>query len=351
MILNTSLFEKLEKAYQENLPFVAFKTPLNKIITAYFQKDATLHTVSDFTEKGFVFAPFEDKEEMVLLIPDEKIESEIIEDNTVLDPFFEEERESFTTKERHVKLVKKTVSEIENTGISKIVVARTKTITRDDFDFIEVFKKLLVSYPSANVYVWYHPKVGMWLGATPEKLLEVSGTVFNTMSLAGTQKFNGTTEVVWGEKELEEQQMVTDSILSNLKPFVEKIEASKVETVKAGALLHLCTHIKGTIAEEQGLKSLVTALHPTPAVCGLPKKEAKKFILANESFDRRYYTGFLGELNMGDKTRLYVNLRCMEVVSKENVKLYIGGGITQKSIPEKEWSETVSKSKTMERVL
>jgi isochorismate synthase len=46
------------------------------------------------------------------------------------------------------------------------------------------------------------------------------------------------------------------------------------------------------------LKTLIRALHPTPAVCGLPRGYAKKFILENEQYDRSFYTGFLGELNI-----------------------------------------------------
>ena len=90
-------------------------------------------------------------------------------------------------------------------------------------------------------------------------------------------------------------------------------------------------------------------MHPTPAVCGFPKKESKDFILKNERYDRAFYTGFLGELNMST-SELYVNLRCMEI-EKESIHIYVGGGITKESDPEKEWNETVAKSKTIKGVL
>src|SRR5690606_26812873 len=153
----------------------------------------------------------------------------------------------------------------------------------------------------------HHPKVGTWLGATPEKLLEVERNRFRTMALAATQKYNDTIDVGWGEKELEEQQIVTDTILENLKDTVSNIKTTGPSTTRAGGLLHLKTDISGEIIspkENPGkdamhlfsgdaihlfsgdamhrvstLKKLITALHPTPAVCGLPKKEAKDFIL------------------------------------------------------------------------
>jgi isochorismate synthase len=125
--------------------------------------------------------------------------------------------------------------------------------------------------------------------------------------------------------------------------------------------LHLRTKVTGKLTTKNAqLKILIRALHPTPAVCGLPRKKAKDFILENENYQREFYTGFLGELNIkdskfkaqgqGSTSNLFVNLRCMNI---ENTiaSIYIGGGITKDSNAKKEWDETVSKSKTMKRVL
>ncbi len=91
-------------------------------------------------------------------------------------------------------------------------------------------------------------------------------------------------------------------------------------------------------------------MHPTPAVCGIPLDSAKQFIKQTEGYDRKYYTGFLGPCNVNGKTNLFVNLRCAELFAN-NINLYIGGGITKDSIPEKEWEETELKSKTLLSVL
>ncbi|WP_313791385.1 chorismate-binding protein [Lacinutrix neustonica] len=112
-------------------------------------------------------------------------------------------------------------------------------------------------------------------------------------------------------------------------------------------------------------------MHPTPAVCGLPKATAKQFILENENYKREFYTGFLGELNCQERTsrntnrrnvennaynlvntvsNLYVNLRCMQL-SDVQASIYVGGGITKDSMPKKEWEETVNKAETMKKVL
>ena len=74
-------------------------------------------------------------------------------------------------------------------------------------------------------------------------------------------------------------------------------------------------------------------------------------------YERDYYTGFLGELNIPQekssvpKTALFVNLRCMKINDKNSASLFIGGGITEDSNAEREWEETISKSKTMKCVL
>src|SRR5690606_3892745 len=140
------------------------------------------------------------------------------------------------------------------------------------------------------------PKVGLWLGATPETLVNIDGQRLTTMSLAGTQKYNGTLEVNWTSKELNEQQLVTDFIVHSLHPetsgSVGNISLGKPETVKDGNLVHLKTTISATFNSKINFKQLLTNLHPTPAVCGLPKDAAKQFILKNENYNREFYTGF-----------------------------------------------------------
>ena len=228
---------------------------------------------------------------------------------------------------------------------------------------LTLFQSLLKLYPTAFVYLWYHPKVGCWLAATPEQFLNIRGRVAKTMSLAGTQLYSE--NIDWQEKEKEEQQLVTDFIIATAKPLVSSIEVSNVQTVKAGNLAHLKTDLTLKLSQETDLKNLILSLHPTPAVCGLPKTLAKNFILENENYDRSYYTGFLGELNkdtgrkknsrnvengayrLTSKTSdLYVNLRCMQLTDKA-VTLYVGGGITASSNPISEFEETVRKAQTM----
>jgi len=251
------------------------------------------------------------------------------------------------------------------------VLSRQETVNLSETNPISIFKRLLERYKSAFVYCWYHSKVGLWLGATPETLIKIEGNRFSIMALAGTQDYKGSLDVVWQNKEKQEQQLVTDFIVDNLKPSVDSFNVSDVVTVKAGNLVHLKTMISAQLKPDTPLKQVVKVLHPTPAVCGLPKESAKQFILEHEDYNREFYTGFLGELNCETtiaprsgrrnienrayavtrkSTQLYVNLRCMQLKNQQAI-IYVGGGITEGSNAESEWEETVSKSLVIKSVL
>ena len=197
----------------------------------------------------------------------------------------------------------------------------------------------------------------MWLGASPELLLHIYGNEFRTMSLAGTSKYSATTTVQWGTKELTEQALVTRYIQEALEGIVGTISVDGPKTIRAGELLHLQTAVKGTMGTAK-LEDLITALHPTAAVCGLPKAASLKFLQQHENYDRAYYAGYMGELNLGDyrdeknreQANVYVNLRCMSIGEKM-AAIYVGGGITIDSKAEMEWEETRAKAGTMLRVL
>ena len=94
---------------------------------------------------------------------------------------------------------------------------------------------------------------------------------------------------------------------------------------------------------------MLELLHPTSAVCGMPKEPSKDFILENEDFDREYFSGFLGPVNVLDETSIFVNLRCMKLMTNA-VKLFAGAGIISNSNPEKEWIETENKMDTLLKV-
>jgi isochorismate synthase len=347
-------FEKVIKQQEQKLPFVLYCKPNSDTIIGMFQHNDTLFNVVDFTEKGFVFVSFdgnnthlipEDQSEVIGVVW-EKRGVEVSEQKQALP--------SMSDKYDFESLVSKGIQAIDNQEFKKVVLSRKEVIELGKFDLVVTFEKLVQLYPNTFVYCFYHPKVGIWLGATPEQLVKANVNVFETMALAGTQKDYGSDEIVWKKKEREEQQYVTDYIVDQLQEVALEVSVTEPYSIKAGSVWHLKTDIWGVLDAGFSLKQVVHLLHPTPAVCGLPKEASKSFILENENYDRTFYTGFLGELNTSFavdsvSSDLFVNLRCMQI-SDSQAHLYMGCGITKDSIPENEWMESVNKSMTMKKV-
>ncbi|WP_289057640.1 chorismate-binding protein [uncultured Flavobacterium sp.] len=350
-----SFFLKIKNHKEQNLPFVLYSKPNTESYIGILQQNNTLYNVSDYSEKGFVFASFDEKQ--LVLIPEN--ESEIVsvhKDPASFEPIeIDDLNFDSEAKFQYEYLVAQGIQAIKNEEFKKVVLSRNEEVPLSEFDFIETFQHLVQLYPATFCYCFFHPKIGLWMGATPEKLLKANGNVFETMALAGTQKDNQETKIVWQQKEKDEQQFVTDFIVKRLREFTASVVVSEPYSLKAGSIWHIKTDISGVLKDNSTLEEVIDTLHPTPAVCGLPKKKSKAFIIENENYDRTFYTGFLGELNstFGEaqaSSDLFVNLRCMQI-QEEKAILYMGCGITRESIPEKEWEESVNKSMTMKRVL
>ncbi|MDX1828399.1 MAG: chorismate-binding protein [Lutibacter sp.] len=347
--------KEIIQTFKSKSPFVVFKKPNEFKLIAYFINTKEIVYLSDFKEEGFVFSPFNNND--TILFPLNKcvkkeitFKEEDVINNDFKSSFILKNDEDKTSKQKHIKLVQKAIDFIEDGKADKIVLSRMEKITALNFDLEKSFKKMLGKYPNAFVYIWFHPKIGLWMGATPEKLISVEKNTFKTMALAGTQVYKNKLDVNWKLKEQKEQQFVTNYIVETIKPFSKEVKITNPFTVKAGNLLHIRTDISAKLTSKNTLKPLIFALHPTPAVCGLPKNVATKFILENENYDRSYYTGFLGELNIQNKSNLFVNLRCMQLKG-DKIHIYVGGGITKESSAEKEWEETENKALVIKSVL
>jgi isochorismate synthase len=254
-----------------------------------------------------------------------------------------------TNKETFIELVKSGLDAISSGTLEKIVLARTKEIDLEGFDLGKTFLTLLHTYPNSFVNFFHIPQIGTWMGATPEVLIETKGDKFFTMALAGTQPATGENPLktaAWTQKEIEEQALVSRYIVDCFKKIrLREYEEHGPKTVMAGNLLHLRSDFKVDM-KATGFPQLGSVmlglLHPTSAVCGMPRKEAHDFLQNHESFDRSFYAGFIGPVNIESETSLYVNLRTANFLENKAI-LYAGAGITADSDPEKEWEETEMK--------
>ena len=358
----SELSEMLLRRLGNGKPMVVYHKPDSKVVRAWLPKETKLGAVGKDPEPGFVFTPFDPKYPAIAfpLKASEILEASWRGHDQVRKPPREQgsmddlaQPEGFeerTSRSLHISLVEEAIDFIRSGKASKIVVARREETSDKGMHPLEIFKALTASYPQAFVYLWYHPETGIWCGASPEILLKVKDEVFHTMSLAGTRLYREEGPASWGVKELEEQRLVTELIREELKDHLTYV--GEAHDHRAGPLVHLRTDLRGRIPGGGHPGTIIEKLHPTAAVCGIPRKAAMEFILNREIFPRAYYTGYLGEFMGPDEgeSLLFVNLRCMQLFpEQEKAWIYVGGGITSDSDAEKEWEETVAKSETMKR--
>ena len=218
------------------------------------------------------------------------------------------------------------------------------------FQICQAYDNPFVSFVSV-------PRVGTWIGASPETLISVTETTFKTSSVGGTQILDPNVElpeVTWTQKEIEEQALVNRYIINCFKKIrLREFEEVGPRTIRAANLIHLRTDylVDLTAVNFPQLGTvMLELLHPTSATCGMPKEKALRFIQETEVFDRAYYSGFLGPVNVLGASDIFVNLRCMQLQESSAI-LYSGAGITADSKPQKEWLETELKCDTLLNLL
>lgn len=254
------------------------------------------------------------------------------------------------SKDHFIELVEKGIRSIQDGLLEKVVPARTKSMgIPENFDLAIAIHRLLQASPNSFINFFHLPQIGTWLGASPEVLIETKGDEFYTMSLAGTQAAKGENPLktaAWTQKEIEEQALVSRYIVDCFKRIrLREYDEHGPKTVMAGSLLHLRSDFRVNMKETnfpQLGTVMLDLLHPTSAVCGMPRKESHDFLKENEGFDRSFFAGFIGPVNIADSTSIFVNLRTASFQDGK-VTLYAGAGVTEDSDPAKEWEETEMK--------
>jgi isochorismate synthase len=337
------VFEEIQVLLSQQKPFVCYVKPNESVWNLLIQQTNEITAFSN--QAGFIFVPFHGENQVVIPFEGNLFTQgnlSLLEKLTAVNLTSESNQ-----KEAFENLVSKGVLAIQQGEFDKVVLSR-KMVLKKQISIVATFQNLIATYPTAFRYLFFHPKIGLWMGATPEQLVKINQNQFETVALAGTQLY--AENVIWETKEKEEQQFVTNYILDKVTSKVNELIVTDAETVKAGNLAHLKSLISGELTADFKESDLIKTLHPTPAVCGLPKEKTIDFILKNEGYNRKYYAGFLGEYNKNNQSDLFVNLRCLEV-ENDIVNIYVGCGVTKDSNPDKEFIETKNKSMTMINVL
>ena len=357
---------------RSNFSFAIYRLPWTDECYFVMQTNPVTETLNDIADlngkKGFVIAPFRITEEqpLVLIHPDitafdwkeigQALSSFKYKDAILTCRRISGQPISTLTEEerfnRYKQAFTRFMEPLQKKSFKKLVLSRPAFYSlNEDFSPLETFIKACNEYPRMMIYLCHTPATGTWMGSTPEIMISGHGENWNTVALAGTMSIKDSQESAeWSEKNKEEQALVAEYIRKIVKKHGRKMTEKGPYTARAGQLVHLKTDFHFQLKGTELLGNLLKELHPTPAVCGLPKEEAYAFIPKNEGYERRYYSGFIGWLDPEGATDIYVNLRCMEIRSNE-AKLYAGGGILASSEVQMEWEETEEKLKTMKNIL
>lgn len=314
---------------------------------------AVLESYADIgRHRGFVIAPFDATPDTpILLLSPDKVETHPVPKDMDVPNGVKGMADDAHDAHRDYEQMFTTFHDaVVDARFHKIVLARCISIEGSGVDVENTFIRACQRYPRLMIQLFSTPQSGTWIIASPEILVEGHGNGYRTMALAGTMPYRDDAFPEWSTKNRNEQHIVEQYIENAIAPISESIVKDGPSTVRAGELLHLRTDFRFQLAEGHAIGDIIARLHPTPAVCGLPVAEARRFIIANEATPRLYYSGFAGPVGINGETRLYVSLRCAQL-TPTHARLYAGGGIMPDSQCEAEWYETEGKAGTIMSVL
>ncbi|RHJ83466.1 isochorismate synthase [Parabacteroides sp. AM08-6] len=354
--------QTIDKLIKQNRNFAIWRIPGKepRFIMQSSGSARIFHHIKELDEQcGFVIAPFQSAVQLpiVLIQPDcFEIPENLKEDEPSGEfPYFPSENKVLSIENEKINYsacFELFIHSLQEKRFDKLVLSRSRTITRSSsFSAGSVFFQACARYKYSYVYLCHTPQTGTWLGSTPEIILAGENGEWHTVALAGTQPLqNGELPTQWDDKNKEEQGFVASYIRTQLTSLGIKPSETAPYSVRAGELSHLKNDFYFQLPNNRRLGDLLQLLHPTPAVCGLPKEKAYRFILAHEGYNRSYYSGFVGWIDPEKRSDLYVNLRCMNITDR-TLTLYAGGGLLPSSRMADEWNETEAKMKTMERLI
>lgn len=240
-------------------------------------------------------------------------------------------------------------------SLKKVVLARRSTVQLDNT--LSAAQLLKASY--LNNHHSFHFLLSLdskhsFMGSTPERLYSRVGHELHTEALAGTigRGNNATHDMElanWlsqDSKNLNENQYVVDDIVERLSPHSEMVEVeTEPRLVRLRKVQHLKRNIHASLKTGTNGVQLLSALQPTAAVAGLPRKESMQFILDNEPFARGWYAGSMGYISH-ERAEFCVAIRSALVLG-DQVQLFAGAGIVPGSVAEHEWAELDKKMSTL----
>ena len=360
---STELYSTIDSMIERGSSFALWRIPGEARIHLRVQTEGEPRLLYDVKELnlrgGFIIAPFCVSDRHPIVVIDKTRATVIPIQADGASPSFrpvEGERPFPVSDEwdyrRYTACFHKFLDALTSGEQEKLVLSRQKeTVRPAGVSIGEAFRRAVERYIYSYVYLCHTPATGTWMGSTPEILLAGRHGAWQTVALAGTQRLDhGRVPTEWDAKNRREQQLVADYIHAQLRTLGIGARTVGPYPARAGELSHLKTEFHFSLPDERRIGEVLDLLHPTPAVCGLPKEKAYDFILRHEGYDRAYYSGFVGLLDPEGETSLYVNLRCVHI-QPSKFTFYAGGGLLASSSLDEEWRETGDKMGTMGRTV
>jgi len=222
---------------------------------------------------------------------------------------------------------------------------------------IRLLKLLLEAELPAYLYYFEWPQGTIFAGLSPERLYQRKGVSLRTEALAGTRRSSLDqtlhhrleNELLGSDKDRLEHRMVTDFLNRVLKPFsTQSPEVEPLRLIQSGPVQHLYQPIQAQLKVLPNDADLIEALHPTPAVAGLPRPAALEALEKTQALFRGWYSSPVGWMN-ASQTEFAVALRCV-LVQSDQLRFYTGAGIVKGSVAEAEWEELNAKLETLLRL-
>lgn len=248
----------------------------------------------------------------------------------------------------------------EGSAIRKVVLARLLEVESPyELDPVSIFARLTRGGTAEAFCVPLPAGAGgrprTLVGASPELLIARKGPVVTSRPLAGSAARladssadrEAAAALVRSGKDQREHRLVVEAVLDVLAPYCTQLHALEQPTLVAtGRMWHLATPIEGALSRDVSSLELAAALHPTPAVCGTPRAEARTLITQLEPFDRGFFAGAVGWCDGSGDGRWMVTIRCAEIMERQ-ARLFAGAGIVSDSDPAAEAAETGAKFRTL----
>jgi isochorismate synthase len=246
---------------------------------------------------------------------------------------------------RWAELVDLALRQIRGGELCKVVVARAVDVPAGP-PLQALLEHLERAYPQCRTFHLRGDGGVAFVGATPESFCSLQGAQLRTEALAGSARPAEAHALLHRPKDLREHEWVVDHIVSSLREISETVEVPASPSVRELATVaHLHTPISARLLPGKGLADVVAALHPTPAVGGVPSAAAVRFLGEHEHLDRGLYAGLIGLLGPS-RAELAVALRCARIADG-TARLFLGAGIVEGSSAESEWMETQLKARAL----